>query len=397
MRLARSWGQNWRVLMSYSLFLEIFASILATIASYFIIFGKSRSSWRGSAKLFVIVFSVGIFLFLNLFAYFNKRRLDDVIAERLGDGFCYLYTVEACPPEIREWDATRQAQRKKERAERLEAEAREKALAEAKALEEKAAQAKAEKIARDQDEASWKNADKLGTVEAYEAYQRGNPKGTHFREADQKITELRRTGADVAQRLEAKRQQELARQQYQTEIARLRPQFLELLTKVNAILTKYGACGEQKKLPRPRLDCDEHRTLTEEAAANSTHGPFRIYFVLRSPGQKTRSIFEYSILPGATPGGSSPILHANIWVDGKSGDPFSLSRMDSEMADIWRELFNLFNISMNDIQACINSGSMQVLGGTCSSKQAYQPFSSDPSFIRPANLYVWLNEKVMAK
>jgi len=63
-----------------------------------------------------------------MYEYFTNKSISLIMTRWVGDRFCYIYTVDACPAEIREWASLRESARRRVETERLAEEERHRAL-----------------------------------------------------------------------------------------------------------------------------------------------------------------------------------------------------------------------------------------------------------------------------
>ena len=111
---------------------EVFIyGFIATAISYIFIFPWIRKRWPLQSKVLAVVLAIAAFLAIQLYEYFTREKLSDVIQRRIGDTICWRYTWEACPDDVRarrlQYDEAvrRQVEEDKLRAERDRETARE--------------------------------------------------------------------------------------------------------------------------------------------------------------------------------------------------------------------------------------------------------------------------------
>jgi hypothetical protein len=89
---------------------DLLAVVAASVAGYFSLYVNVNDKWPLVAKTLRIVIGVAFLLFIVLHDYFVRKNFFEVVRDSIGDEFCYYYTIEHCPSEIRDLVAREKAE-----------------------------------------------------------------------------------------------------------------------------------------------------------------------------------------------------------------------------------------------------------------------------------------------
>jgi hypothetical protein len=83
--------------MTRYILVEVLFASAVTFVTYFFVWPTIRERWPSVAKISLGVIALAIFLFFQLFYFFTRSRLEDLVADVLGEATCALHRFAACP------------------------------------------------------------------------------------------------------------------------------------------------------------------------------------------------------------------------------------------------------------------------------------------------------------